>query len=256
MTRKQTIEASFARHAHSYDANCEIQARVSSRLGELLPDLKRPDVLELGCGTGVFTRRLLAHYPAGRFVISDFSQEMIGACALALKDGVECELRVIDADKLETDKRFDLIVSSLATHWFDEPLRSLELQRQVLKPGGRVLYSTIGFDNFPQWQEVLLELGLKSGVCPGPVLPGLVLEERVTIDYGNARGFLNALKQTGACVARAGYTPLTPGELKRACHLFDERFQGRVSWHIVYGIIEGRGRRVGLADREKVIVEG
>ena len=44
------------------------------------PSLNSPRVLELGCGTGLFSRHLLRRYPEGRFVLSDAAPAMIAEC--------------------------------------------------------------------------------------------------------------------------------------------------------------------------------
>ena len=45
-----------------------------------LPELERPRVLELGCGTGLFSRHLVQLYPHGHFVLTDVAPAMIAEC--------------------------------------------------------------------------------------------------------------------------------------------------------------------------------
>ena len=256
MSRKPTIEAHFARSADCYDAHCEIQKHVGARLASLLPFFERPSVLELGCGTGIFTAQLMARYASGRFLITDFSKNMVGACSRAIGQGKNRAFEIVDADFLAIKQKFDIVVSSMALHWLDDPHTSLEKQRKCLKPGGKVLYATIGVDNFPQWRHVLDELGLDNGVYPGPALPGIVFDERVTINYGDAHGFLMALKKTGASIARPGYQPLGFKDLKKACTIHDRQFAGTMTWHLVYGVVEADISKDALLSREMASVRG
>ncbi|MGV1015717.1 MAG: methyltransferase domain-containing protein, partial [Methyloceanibacter sp.] len=78
--RSAEIAARFGAHAESYEQHAGLQRAVADRLARLLPDLERPNVLELGCGTGLFSRHLVQRYPEGRFILTDAAPAMIGQC--------------------------------------------------------------------------------------------------------------------------------------------------------------------------------
>ena len=63
--RSAAIAQSFGARAASYEEHADLQRTVAKRLARLLPPLAAPRVLELGCGTGLFSRHLLARYPTG-----------------------------------------------------------------------------------------------------------------------------------------------------------------------------------------------
>ncbi len=237
MSRKPAIKSNFARSVDSYEDHSALQAQVGKRLAELLPEREGAHVLELGCGTGVFTRHLFERYPRGHFYISDFSREMVGACERAVGKPADRTFAVIDADALMSDQQFDVVASSMVLHWLDDPLASLREQRKLLVSNGQVVFATLGQDNFPEWQETLAALGLGSGTITMAPLPGVVFEEQIAIDYGCARNFLASLKKTGAAMSRAGYRPLSSSALSRVCAAYDARFGGTVTWHIVYGVL-------------------
>ena len=48
------------------------------------------------------------------------------------------------------------------------------------------------------------------------------------------------MKAVGGLTPREGYTPLSPGALRRAIHATDARFGGRITWHIVYGALRSQ----------------
>ena len=237
MSRKSLIKSSFARSISTYDANADIQAHVGARLREFLPSLVAPKVLELGCGTGVFTAELLSRYRDGQFMISDFLPDAVATCSARFGTHASRSYQLIDGDNVSDLGEFDVIASSMALHWFADPISSLQSQRAALSAGGCIVYATIGSENFPEWIESVTELGLESGVATLDALPGIVAHERKTIEYGSARGFLDALKKTGAAIAKPGHRPLSPNDLAKACANFDKKFAGSVTWHIVYGVI-------------------
>ena len=79
-----TVAASFGARAASYELHAEMQRAIAARLAGFLPDVARPRVLELGCGTGLFSRHLITRYPDGRFTFSDLTPAMLEQCRQAL----------------------------------------------------------------------------------------------------------------------------------------------------------------------------
>jgi SAM-dependent methyltransferase len=114
-------------------------------LDELLPPSFT--ALDLACGPGSLSRRLLGRFPEARVIAIDFDPVMLalGRGALGTDGG---RLRWIDADLVTPewmthigDEEIQAVLSSTALHWLEpRPLRELyrELGR-LLKPGGIVL---------------------------------------------------------------------------------------------------------------------
>jgi len=235
--RSAEIAARFGARATSYERHAGLQRAVADRLARLLPERKSPNVLELGCGTGLFSRHLLARYPEGRFVLSDAAPAMIAECRrnLAAADQARISFEVMDAGEAGGHAELDLIVSSMTLHWLPNPVASLERLRRLLAPDGVLLYATLGPASFAEWRGVLAREGLPSGLSEIPPLPGLVEEERLVPD-ADALSFLERMKAVGGLTPKEGYTPLSPGALRRAIRAADAS-GGRVTWHIVYGLL-------------------
>ena len=233
------IAAKFGASAERYERHAGLQRAIAGRLARLLPELKRPNVLELGCGTGLFSRHLLQRYPGGRFVLTDVAPAMIAACRrnLAPLGPANVSYEVMDAGEAGGHAGLDLIVSSMTLHWLADPVASLERLRRFLAPGGVLLYATLGPDSFGEWREALASERLPSGLAEIPLLPGVVEEERLTPD-ADALSFLRRMKCVGGLTPREGYAPLSPAALRRAVRTADARLGGRVTWHIVYGGLE------------------
>ena len=69
--RSAEIAARFDARAGSYELHAGLQRAVADKLARFLPPLDAPRVLELGCGTGLFSRHLIDRYPDGSFVLTD-----------------------------------------------------------------------------------------------------------------------------------------------------------------------------------------
>jgi SAM-dependent methyltransferase len=103
-------------------------------------------VLEVACGTGIVTRRLLAALPAdGRLVATDLNPPMIDWARSRLPADPRLELKPADAQALPfADASFDVVVCQFGVMFFpDKPLAMREARR-VLAPGGRLVFNVWG----------------------------------------------------------------------------------------------------------------
>lgn len=139
---KRRVAASFSRAAATYDQAAELQRRVGSNLQARLPaDFMPRDIVDLGCGTGYFSRALAAQY----------QQPVLG---LDLAEGMLRHARqhspgqagwvAADAESLPLrSESQDLIFSSLALQWCPQLQRALGEAWRVLRPGGCLAFNTL-----------------------------------------------------------------------------------------------------------------
>ena len=160
-----------------------------TRLARLLPQLAAPRVLELGCGTGLFSRHLLARYPDGTFLFTDLAPSMVEQCRMNLAGagGKRVSFDIMDAARPTADGPFDLIAMSMTLHWLADPEAALDALRKRLAPNGVLVFATIGGESFPEWRDALVAQGLPIGILDIPELPGIVDEERIVADARYAR---------------------------------------------------------------------
>jgi len=236
---KDAVIERFSARAHVYEQNARLQAEIADRLARSLPHLEKPDILEVGCGTGLLTRHLLAAYPDGEFQITDLSQTMLDLCAARSGTGQNLQYRLMDGEHPDLTARYDLIATSMTAQWFNAADESLMQLQSLLKPGGHLLYSTIGSNLFPQWRAVLEELGYPCGLVDVPDLPGVITEDYYKMRFENGIRFLQSLKSTGASHPRPGYHSLSVRELRHALRLFETRMNCCCDWHILFGHLRG-----------------
>ena len=234
MSWKQRVLDNFDAAAPFYDAVADVQRRAAARLAEMLPDLlPDADVLEIGCGTGAFTKRLVKHYPAARLHVSDFAPDMLKA-AQGNVSAPHVTWSVLDGENLESDRRYDLIVSNMSFQWFLDIDTVLKNMRSFLNPGGQILFSMPGADSFKEWRAVLDSLDLPVGLLNFDMPFAPRLQDQYAVPYESGMDFLRAVKTMGAQRARDDYTPLGAGQVRRACALLDKRYGARVTWDIAY----------------------
>lgn len=154
---KQSIAQSFSKAAKSYDNAAQFQRDVGDRLLTYMPKDCASVVVDLGCGTGFFQRKLQEKYE--RPVIGvDIAEGMLNfAKQHSLADN-NCWLAA-DAESLPfANNSIDLIYSSMAVQWCQQlPLLFSEIKR-VLKPGGKFVFSTLVEGSLAElklaWQSV------------------------------------------------------------------------------------------------------
>lgn len=97
-------------------------------------------VLELGTGSGVTSRRVLARHPHAHLTGVDSSEHMLGAADLPGAD-----LRLQDLRDPLPDGPFDLVFSALAIHHLDAAAKADLFTRvsAVLAPGGRFVMADV-----------------------------------------------------------------------------------------------------------------
>jgi tRNA (cmo5U34)-methyltransferase len=98
-------------------------------------------ILELGCGTGNLSVRLLEAFPQAQLTVVDLSEEML-AQTQAKAQAMGRSVTPVVGGFLSVDlpaERFDLVISSLALHHVPDAQKPALYERIVhwLKPGGR-----------------------------------------------------------------------------------------------------------------------
>ncbi|MBL4614669.1 MAG: methyltransferase [Magnetovibrio sp.] len=244
---KDRIVQAFSKSAQTYDLAAQVQADVASEVAAnalrcALP--VNPDVLEIGCGTGGLTRRILDGISGGRFLISDISAQMLACCQGNTSDSRASFVRMDGEHPDLGTQSFDLIVSSLAIQWFSDLNAGLERLSQHLKPGGHIVFSTLGEHTFKEWRAAHADLELLDGMpaflsSAAITLAwpksgrGEVREKRIQRGYADARTFARTLKTIGANTPAMGHRPLSPKNFRRVSDQLGQNFTN--TYHVVFG---------------------
>ena len=115
---------------------------VTERMLERLAPARGETILELAAGTGVVGFAAAAFVgPAGRVIVSDFSEAMVEAAERhAAELGLEnVEFRVLDAEQLDLpDEAVDGVLCRWGYMLMADPATALAETRRVLRGGGRL----------------------------------------------------------------------------------------------------------------------
>jgi malonyl-CoA O-methyltransferase len=155
---KKKVAQSFSRAAATYDSVAQLQRDVGTQLFSGLPAAlsAQSTLLDIGSGTGFFTRQLAARYSASNTIGLDIAEGM-----LRYSSAQQPEIIWLcgDAELLPlADNSVDIIFSSLVIQWCNNLPRLMAEIARVLKPGGQVHIATLGPDTLYElksaWQQV------------------------------------------------------------------------------------------------------
>lgn len=144
--------------ADRYAANARFVADLAEPLLEILNPLSGEHILDLGCGDGALTEKIL---PSGANVVAvDFATDQVAA---AVKRGLDA--RVMDGEALSFDAAFDAILTNAALHWMsNDPDAVIDGMWRALKPGGRVVGEMGGAGNIAHICKALFQALDQRGI--------------------------------------------------------------------------------------------
>jgi len=147
-----------------YAANARFVSDLGMPVVELLAPRAGERVLDLGCGDGALSRKLVE---MGCDVIGvDSSEAQVDAARLA---GIDA--RVHDARRLPFDSVFDAVFSNAVLHWVRPPEAAVASVARALLPGGRFVGELGGAGCVARIVAALETELVRRGVDPGPVNP-------------------------------------------------------------------------------------
>jgi SAM-dependent methyltransferase len=137
-------------------ADIRMRRRVDM-LAEDLRTLSDPQVLEIGCGTGFFTRYLLERLPDLKLVGSDISPKSIAAANERWSAFPDARFEVMDATALPYEEgSYDAVIGCSILHHLPAEGTLREAFR-VLRPGGLIWFSEPNMIN----PHILLEKNVR-----------------------------------------------------------------------------------------------
>ncbi|WP_454256400.1 malonyl-ACP O-methyltransferase BioC [Pseudomonas sp. Marseille-Q8238] len=252
---KRRVAASFSRAAASYDSVAALQRAVGVELLARLPAQLTPQRwLDLGCGTGHFSRVLATRFPGAEGIALDLAEGMLrharplgGAQRFIAGDAEHLPLR---------DGSVDLIYSSLAVQWCADFPAVLAEAHRVLRPGGVFAFASLCVGTLQElrdsWQSVdgfthvnrFRRFVEYRSLCAESPLLVLILERKAErLHFAEVRHLTHELKALGAHNLNPGRPGGLTGRARiRALVEAYERFrqpQGLpATYQVVYGVLQ------------------
>jgi malonyl-CoA O-methyltransferase len=255
MIDKNKVNRNFSKGAKTYDKYALIQKHMADKLDILVHNSEEKfNILEVGCGTGIFSEKILEKFPNSNIDFLDISSHMIDAAKEKFGVSDSIDYIVEDVEKYNPDKKYDLIFSNAAFQWINNQKGLFDQLDTILDVGGAILFSTFGKDTYFELRESLktidstleysqnfttLEELKKVTQNKYKVLSSD--EERVKENYDSVMGFLKMIKNIGANSALSKSKPFTKkkfDDLERAYrenYCFENMIE--VTNHLIYMVL-------------------
>lgn len=231
METVERIITRFSRALDSYDSQADAQRQISRKLTGILSrhtGMHFQRALEIGCGTGGFTRLLKESCVIDEWYLNDLC-EGCREKVTELFSGYPPFFIAGNAEEIAFPGRFDLIASASAFQWMKEPILFLNKLAGMLSPSGTLLFNTFTPDNLPEIKQ-LTGKGLKYPTT-GQLTEWLeedfhlrhLREEEIVLTFNTPLDVLRHLKKTG--VTATGDGSWTRGKQEDFCRNYTELFR-------------------------------
>lgn len=213
INRKQLITSSFNKVASQYEEVAQIQQEIGNRLFERLHLLKiQPKyILDLGCGSGYFTKKLKKLYPKACVVGLDIAYDMLSQAKL--KQSFFSKLDTVNADMHNlpfANLQFDLIFSNQVIHWSEKFSDLMTEIKRVMAKNACLMFTTLGPDTFKELRSAFAEIDEFSHVndfidmhdlgdiaYASRLVDPVIDMEMLTAHYSSLESLLRNLKSQG-----------------------------------------------------------
>lgn len=252
----KNIDKHFSRASRTYDDAAFAQKAIASELASLLAlknrvpseqDTRPLNILEIGCGTGLFTAHILELFPAAKIDALDLSSSMI---ARAVEKFSASKINFIEKDfrEFETQKRYDLIFSSSSLQWLElEP--TFKKVAELLSPCGKFFASIVCKGTFGELQELRRELvphKMPRKALPKameilaalPFPPAAHYQKEFKVYYSSALEFFSSIKKLGVTGGdfSSSETALTRLEIFRISKAYEDRYKQAGQILVTYNV--------------------
>ncbi len=247
-------QAHFSSAAPTYDRHAHVQREAADHLFELIEDITPSTILEVGCGTGLLTRRIAARWPEAPLTAVDIAPGMIEAAQRSMPDAKGMRWVVSDFRSFSRQDRFGLVVSNCALHWMQPIASAIVRAAGLLEVGGHFAASLMLEGTLSELHAARHEAAPDKAALHGmPELnevttacaaAGLAIVRQDITEHVHTSPtvdeLVRALREQGLTSGSLGRGKalLTRGELARLKHIYAQRFGVtggvRVSYRIGY----------------------
>ncbi len=239
LTNKPLVADRFRHAVRTYNDNAGVQLAVARKLVELWnpAPASKPDIIEIGCGTGLSTREILSRITPASLRLWDFN-------ITDPPEGAECKECDAETEIMKTESEsVDVIFSASTIQWFNSLPSFFRHASRALRRGGIIAVSTFGPDNFPELSAAshshptFPSLEAVRAMIPDTLTEIMVHEERLTLTFPSATHALRHISLTGV---NALHAPLPAGQTRRILNSYPLTPDGKaeLTYHPIYLILK------------------
>ncbi|WP_041766343.1 malonyl-ACP O-methyltransferase BioC [Psychromonas ingrahamii] len=215
---KIAVANSFSKAASHYDQFAQLQRDIGNKLFTSLSSLETCSLenrepgtcLDLGCGTGYFSEKLINEQKIKSIICFDLSSGMLNF----LQHNRDLSLCCIQGDMdfiPFSDNQFSTIFSNLAVQWSSDLSQMLIQLKRILVSGGELNFSTLlagslkelsdawlTLDHYPHTNTFLTLANIQDMLEKVGFTKVTIKTETITLYYKNVLDLMRDLKGIGA----------------------------------------------------------
>lgn len=269
MINKALLQKRFNAAAVSYDQYANVQQKMADRLLEYIKKhysaADHIHILELGCGTGYVTERLVTAFPNAQITAIDFAESMLQQAKK------RCNVKAVtfrceDIERMTLDESYDVIISNATFQWLNDLSGTLSNLYSSLHEDGMLLFSTFGEKTFHElhtsFQRAKAMRRAQDVTTVGQTfVTALQLQElckRVTGDihvaetcyiesFATVREFLQSVRKVGATNSNKGSYCQSPSIFRSMLRIYEQEFiedeQIVATYHALFSYMKKEGKR-------------
>lgn len=141
------IKKQFEKSMQDYDQNATVQILMALKMVFELTKISNTfeNVLELGSGTGILTKRLASELDFKNY----FANDLVEKSKIYVQNFIpQATFYCGNALKIKPSKKVDLIISNAMFQWFPSFEKAIQTIKSNLKSNGLLAFSTFSPDNF------------------------------------------------------------------------------------------------------------
>lgn len=250
---KQLIRQRFAKAAGTYCKKANAQRNIAEKMLNLIklyiPGEKQKRVLEIGCGTGMFTKMYLENFSPEKMWVNDICSEV--ECCFSEYSGPNFRFISGDAENTDFPERLNMIVSCSTIQWFEEPERFFRRCLSYINDKDFLVFSTFGKDNMRQVSEITgfsLEYRSRQELESCLMKDYEIIhseEEIIDMHFSSPLEILKHLKETGVTGIKS--KKWTKGMLSAFCSKYSENNTNEsgmvnLTYHPIYMILKKKAK--------------
>ena len=227
----ELIKRRFSKAVNTYDQYAQAQHLICEHLVNILTrysDNRFKRILEIGCGSGGFTRLLKQECQIGEWVLNDLCDSWEGSIR-HLFPYAQPDFLVGDAESLDFPGKFDLIASASTVQWMKDLPHFFHKVSSSLSPNGVFIFNTFSPGNLPEIKD-LTGIGLdypnEDSIRDWLTRDFQVLHSescRIFLHFKNPIEVLRHLKYTGVtAISSSGWTR---EKQERFCEEYEKRYK-------------------------------
>lgn len=146
---KELIKKRFSKSLKTYSENAVVQKQMAEKLADEISGLKFDKILELGCGTGFVTKKLLKQNEFSEYVAID----MVGDCEKYISEISDKIIFVcgdIEDNKDIYNSKYNLIISNAVMQWIDDLPQFIGKLKENLTDNGYLVFTLFGKENYKE----------------------------------------------------------------------------------------------------------